>query len=61
MGFINKGGTLDVPGMLFVNQTTWAHVLDTAARLLGRGSGTLLSPEERAALAGERSPHGIIT
>src|SRR4029453_219516 len=28
LGFANQGGTLDTPGMLFVNGVLWAHAVD---------------------------------
>src|SRR5581483_5470572 len=36
LGFIDAGGTLSTPGMLFVNRCTWAHIAEAAAALLGR-------------------------
>ena len=60
LGFIGHGGTLTVAGMLFVNRSTWAHILDETARLLGLSRQDFLTPEEMAALDGQASPHGII-
>ncbi len=60
LGYINEGGTLNTPGMLFVNRCTWAHALLEAARLLELPSERLLSAEELEALDGRRSPHGVI-
>jgi phosphoketolase len=60
LGFLNKGGTLDVGGMLFVNRCTWAHILRAAARLLALGEDALLGADEIAALDGKQSPHGLI-
>jgi phosphoketolase len=54
LGYRNAGGTLDTPGMLFVNGASWAHVL------LAAGQAECLSAEEQAALRGECSPQGII-
>lgn len=31
LGYISRGGTFDVPGMLFANRCTWAHAIDAAA------------------------------
>ncbi|MCX8008951.1 MAG: xylulose 5-phosphate 3-epimerase [Patescibacteria group bacterium] len=59
-GFINHGGTLDANGLLFVNKSSWAHLLRDAARHLTIDEGMLLSQEERDALDGKRSPDGII-
>ncbi len=60
LGYINEGGTLNTPGMLFVNRCTWAHALLEAARLLELPRERLLSTEELEALDGQRSPHGVI-
>lgn len=59
LGYQNLGGTLDTPGMLMVNRCTWAHCLAAASALLG-WEAALLSAEERAALAGEVPPQGIL-
>ncbi|MBS0384519.1 MAG: xylulose 5-phosphate 3-epimerase [Proteobacteria bacterium] len=56
LGFINRGGTLDVFGMLFANRSTWAHAVDAAASMLGRERDGLLSASEIAALDGEGEP-----
>jgi hypothetical protein len=60
LGFIGQGGTLTVAGMLFVNRSTWAHILEEAARLLGLPRQDVLTEEELAALDGQVSPHGVI-
>jgi phosphoketolase len=60
LGFIGKGGTLTVPGMLFVNRCTWAHIIEKAAAILGIPLEELLVPEEIAALEGKSSPEGVI-
>jgi phosphoketolase len=60
MGFIGKGGTLTVPGMLFVNSCTWAHILAQVARVLTIPQEDLLTTEELAAINGRASPHGVV-
>jgi len=60
LGFIARGGTLTVPGMLFVNRCTWAHVLQESAVLLDIQREELLTSEELAALDGRASPEGVI-
>ncbi len=60
LGYTGRGGTLDTPGMLFVNRATWAHVLAECARLLGRQRAALLDGPEIAALDGRATPHGAI-
>jgi phosphoketolase len=59
-GYVNRGGTLTTEGLLFVNRSSWAHVVESAARLLRRPVETLLEPDEVDALAGRRSPEGVI-
>jgi phosphoketolase len=51
-GYINRGGTLDVPGMLFANRCSWAHLIDAAAPLAGWTREDLLTPAECAAIDG---------
>lgn len=46
LGYRNRGGTLDVAGMLFANGCTWAHVLHAAAQLLAVAPDTLLDSED---------------
>lgn len=60
LGFINQGGTLNVPAMLFVNRCTWAHILQEVTRILSLSEESLLSSEERAVLRGKTSPEGIL-
>jgi len=60
LGFVGHGGTLTVPGMLFVNRCTWAHILHEAARLLDIPREELLASQEVAALDGQASPEGVI-
>jgi len=60
LGFINKGGTLNVPGMLFVNRCSWAHILEEVAGILGMPKEELLTSEEGKVLEGRASPEGAI-
>lgn len=60
LGYTNHGGTLSTQGMAFVNRCSWAHCLREAARLLQLPEAEVLSSEERLALDGKRSPHGVI-
>ena len=60
LGYLNQGGTLDTPGILYVNRCTWAHCLAEVARLLDLPREWLLQPSELQALDGEASPHGVI-
>src|SRR3546814_5081930 len=60
LGFVNRGGTLDVPGLLFANRSTWAHVVDAAAHVLGQSRGSLLSEAELAAVEGRGDPATIL-
>lgn len=60
LGFKNQGGTLNVPGMLFVNQCSWGHILKEVASILKIPQEALLSPEELSVLNGKASPEGIL-
>ena len=60
LGYINQGGTLNTPGMCFINRCSWAHVLAEAAHLLKMLRARFLDEEELRALDGQRSPHGVI-
>jgi phosphoketolase len=60
LGFVTHGGTLTVPGMLFVNRCTWAHILAAVAGVLGRSREDILTPEELNALDGRASPEGVV-
>jgi phosphoketolase len=46
LGYINHGGTLDLPGMLFANRCTWAHALRAVAETLGRPAADFVHAEE---------------
>ena len=56
LGYISRGGTLDVPGMLFANRCTWAHAIDAAAAVAGWDRGQLLNEAQRAAVDGRGDP-----
>jgi phosphoketolase len=56
LGFINRGGTLDVDGMLFANRCTWAHALVEVAHVLSLPPGSLLDDAELAAVEGHGDP-----
>jgi phosphoketolase len=60
LGYRNRGGTLDVGGMLFANRCTWAHILVEAADLLGCRLDSLLDQREIAAVEGRGNPLLII-
>ncbi len=60
LGYINRGGTLDVGGMLFANRCTWAHAVDAAASCLGRPVQDWLSSEELAAIRGVGDPRLVM-
>ena len=59
LGFINRGGTLDVDGMLFANRSTWAHVVAAAADVSGRDRRDLLDTREVDAVAGHGDPRDL--
>jgi phosphoketolase len=59
LGYLNRGGTLDVFGMLFANRCTWAHAVAAAGGLLKAEKNTLLDPAERAAVEGRGDPRDL--
>lgn len=59
-GYISRGGTFDVAGMLFANRSSWAHLVESAARLLGRPREQLLSAAECDAVDGRGDPLSLI-
>jgi phosphoketolase len=56
LGYVSRGGTLDVNGMLFANRCTWAHAVAAAAEMLDRPVATLLDAAELAAVHGSGDP-----
>ncbi len=50
LGYVNRGGTLDVDGMLFANRCTWAHIALAAAELGGGDAGDFLAESELRAV-----------
>ncbi len=60
LGFAVQGGTLTIPGMLFVNRCTWAHILQESAELIDIKRNELLIDEELAAIDGKATPEGVI-
>ncbi|WP_114417066.1 xylulose 5-phosphate 3-epimerase [Marinospirillum perlucidum] len=53
LGYINRGGTLDVSGLLLANRCSWAHALQALAEMQGIDSQQWLETEEIAALEGQ--------
>lgn len=56
LGYRNRGGTLDVDGMLFANGATWAHIVQTGSSLVGQDPDRFLRGDELAALRGQGDP-----
>lgn len=56
LGYLSRGGTLDVFGMLFANRCTWAHAVDAAMALLQAPTRDCLSEPERRAIEGRGDP-----
>src|SRR5690554_191786 len=54
LGYINRGGTLDVHGLLLANGCSWAHLLAKLAELAKQDLNQWLTKDEIAALQGER-------
>lgn len=60
LGFVNEGGTLNRHGMLFINGSTWAHILAETTRVLKLKREDLLMSKELDALQGKISPEDVI-
>ena len=58
-GYISRGGTLDVAGMLFANRCTCAHLVDAAGALAGWKRDEILSAAEQDALDGHGDAAGL--
>lgn len=56
VGYKNRGGTLDVFGMLYANGITWAHLVSYCAELLGQDVSLWLSEQELQAVKGQIQP-----
>ena len=56
LGYISRGGTLDVPGLLFANRCTWAHAVDAAASLAGWSRESVLGQAVLRAIDGIGNP-----
>lgn len=61
LGYIGRGGTLDVFGMLFANRCTWGHIVEGAAKVLKVSASHLLEPCEATAVAGKTNPRALQT
>lgn len=59
-GFINRGGTLSVLGMLFVNKCSWLHMVGNAAKMLELDIKSLLSASEIKILEGKETPDAFV-
>jgi phosphoketolase len=57
LGYINRGGTLDEPGMLFANRCSWAHIVAAVAEVCEVAPTSWLDEEELAAVRGSGNPH----
>lgn len=53
LGYINRGGTLDVHGLLLANSCSWAHGLAKLAQLSGNAPSAWLTADELAAVEGQ--------
>jgi phosphoketolase len=60
LGYRNRGGTLDVAGMLFANGCTWAHIAASASRLVAATPEVVLDQREIAAIEGYGEPDVIM-
>ena len=60
MGYRNRGGTLDVHGLMYANKCTWAHVLQCLAESVGIQVDAWLEPEEVKAVFHQGDPYVLI-
>ncbi len=60
-GYISRGGTLDVAGMLFANRCSWAHLVEAASALAGWSRDVFLTVAERNAIDGKGTPADLVT
>ncbi len=60
-GYISRGGTLDVAGMLFANRCSWAHLVEAASALAGWSRDDFLTVAERNAIDGKGTPADLVT
>ena len=53
LGYINRGGTLDVTGMLIANRSTWVNAIHAAARVTGwnNSQAAVGNPDDQSAPA----------
>ena len=56
LGYISRGGTLDIRGMLFANRSTWAHAVAAAAAALQFPLSRVLDADEIDAIEGRGDP-----
>jgi phosphoketolase len=56
LGFVNRGGTVDVFGVLLANRCSWAHAVSASAHLRGVGHDSLLDAAEALAIEGRGDP-----
>ena len=61
LGYIGRGGTLDVGGMLFANRCTWAHVVAAAADLLALDPLKFLRADEHVAVTESGDPRAVMS
>lgn len=59
LGYRNRGGTLDINGMLFANRCTWGHILARAAETMKVNPAEWLDPEQLAAVNGLGNPRKL--
>lgn len=59
LGYRNRGGTLDVFGMLYANRQTWAHLVSHVCDLLSLDGSAILSQTEIDAVQGSGDPDAL--
>lgn len=59
LGYVGRGGTLDVSGMLYANRCTWAHIVRAVADRVGAGWTAFLDGEEQVVVTGRGDPRAV--
>ncbi|UZE94514.1 phosphoketolase family protein [Alkalimarinus alittae] len=61
LGYLNRGGTFDTAGMLFINQCSWAHIVKNAVELSELSLPDYLSSHEIDAIEFKSNPRKVMT
>jgi hypothetical protein len=56
LGFINRGGTFTIDGMMYANKCSWIHAIAAVAEIHGIALNRLLSDQEIDIALGRAAP-----